>query len=163
MSHSRHTFQYMFVLLLASLVAMPLGAVAGEIYRWKDANGVTHYSDSKAAAEHAERVTVQESSAFGGSSVESPAARSQPATSHAAVAQPDILMYDNPACGYCRKAERWFNQHGLAYRKVDITANAGNKEAFMRAGGRGTPLILVDGVAVRGFNEARLQRLVFGR
>ena len=31
---------------LALLVAVAAPAVAGELYQWKDANGVTHYSDS---------------------------------------------------------------------------------------------------------------------
>ena len=30
---------------LALLVAVAAPAVAGELYQWKDANGVTHYSD----------------------------------------------------------------------------------------------------------------------
>ncbi|RDZ27099.1 DUF4124 domain-containing protein [Lysobacter silvisoli] len=30
----------------AALCALALPALAGEVYQWKDANGVTHYSDS---------------------------------------------------------------------------------------------------------------------
>jgi hypothetical protein len=33
-------------MLLASLLLVALPAAAGEIYQWKDANGVTHYTDS---------------------------------------------------------------------------------------------------------------------
>jgi hypothetical protein len=33
-------------LAFAGLLAIALPAVAGELYQWKDANGVTHYSDA---------------------------------------------------------------------------------------------------------------------
>ncbi|GAB3334470.1 DUF4124 domain-containing protein [Marilutibacter aestuarii] len=36
-------------LLLAALLMASVTAVAGEVYQWKDANGVTHYSDSPPA------------------------------------------------------------------------------------------------------------------
>ena len=39
-SPSRHAW------LAAALLALALPAAAGEVYQWKDANGVTHYSDS---------------------------------------------------------------------------------------------------------------------
>lgn len=38
-------------LLLAVLLTTCLPALAGEVYQWKDANGVTHYSDSPPAGQ----------------------------------------------------------------------------------------------------------------
>ncbi|UHQ22642.1 DUF4124 domain-containing protein [Lysobacter sp. 5GHs7-4] len=35
--------------LALALLALALPAAAGEVYQWKDANGVTHYSDSPPA------------------------------------------------------------------------------------------------------------------
>lgn len=146
-------------LFVAGCLALcSIASGASEVYRWKDANGVTHYSDSRPRDQQAEAVELRDSKGLdGGDAVARPAPA---APRPAAAVQPSILMYDHPDCGYCRRAERWFNQRGLAFRKIDITANAANKAAFVRDGGRGTPLIFVDGVAVRGFNEARLWQLI---
>jgi len=138
-------------------------ASAAEVYRWKDENGVTHYGDRNAATDQAEPIEVRDRSAGLGGHVVPASSVSEPQTASPAFVAPDILMYDNPACGYCRKAKRWFNANGLRFRTIDITASKSNHDQFIRDGGRGTPLIFVDGVAVRGFNEQRLQQLVFGR
>lgn len=48
-------------LLLAALLASCLPAVAGEVYQWKDANGVTHYSDSPPAGQNYKNRNIQTS------------------------------------------------------------------------------------------------------
>ncbi|MBB1059054.1 DUF4124 domain-containing protein [Marilutibacter spongiae] len=39
-------------LLLLALLVVSLPGMAGEVYQWKDANGVTHYSDSPPAGDN---------------------------------------------------------------------------------------------------------------
>ena len=39
-------------LLLAALLVACLPALTGEVYQWKDANGVTHYSDAPPAGQN---------------------------------------------------------------------------------------------------------------
>ena len=138
------------------LAALPLQAA--EIYRWKDAQGVTHYSDSRPAAQAVDVIAVDASDPVAGADAPAPVPPRVPAA--ARVAAPDILMYTNPACGWCRKADRYFAARGLSYRSIDITASAANRESFRRDGGRGTPLIFIDGQRVSGYNEARLDALI---
>jgi glutaredoxin len=138
----------------------PAGLQASEVYRWKDANGVTHYGDRKPEQAASERLTLRDTAGLDGH-VAAPR-KADTAAAGSGFVPPEILMYDNPACGYCRKAERWFKANGLAFRSIDVTASKSNHDRFLRDGGRGTPLIFIDGVAVRGFNEKRLQQLVFG-
>ncbi len=45
-------------LLLLALVAVSLPGMAGEVYQWKDANGVTHYSDSPPAGDSYENRNI---------------------------------------------------------------------------------------------------------
>lgn len=150
----------LLLLFAAAMFALP--SAAAEVYRWKDADGVTHYSDSRPPGGEAEQVAVRDTDGLQSDRVDAGASATQPAAPapRPKALQPSILMYDNPDCGYCRRAERWFNQRGLAFRKIDVTASAANKAAFLRAGGRGTPLIFVDGVAVRGFNQGRHEQLI---
>lgn len=46
--------------LLLALIALPLAASAGEVYKWKDAKGVTHYSDSPPPGQKATARTMSE-------------------------------------------------------------------------------------------------------
>ena len=46
MSRPRASQPRVLPLLAAALLAFACPAIAGEVYQWKDAKGVTHYSDS---------------------------------------------------------------------------------------------------------------------
>lgn len=45
-THRRSSLPLMRACLAGALLALALPALAGEIYQWKDAKGVTHYSDA---------------------------------------------------------------------------------------------------------------------
>lgn len=67
-------------LAFAGLCAIALPAVAGELYQWKDANGVTHYSDAPppAGADYQNRTISNRGSAtIAAEEVEAPAETSQ--------------------------------------------------------------------------------------
>lgn len=152
--------QWTIRLLLPLLVAaccMP-AAGAGELYRWKDAAGITHYSDSPPAGIDAETRRYSDSEAAPLPSATAPSLYQLPALP----AAPEIVMYGRPTCGYCVKAERYFAARGLAFRNLDISRSAAAHAEFKRLGGQGTPLIFVDGQPVRGFNQAKLDRLLAG-
>lgn len=150
----------LFLLLLGASVA------EAEVYRWIDAAGNVQYSDRKPAAVEAERVVVDAHPAVSGpsSAVPAPAA---PAPVVANVARsptpPSIRMYLSPSCGYCTLAARFFDARGVPWRGEDITKSQIAKLAFEQAGGRGTPLIIVDGQAIHGFQKERLDRLLAQR
>lgn len=74
--------RYMPVLLL--LITMPL--LAANVWKWRDAQGVVHYSDQPIPG--AEQVTVQNSSTFSASSASNNAASSNPG-------QPAAVTYSN--------------------------------------------------------------------
>ena len=45
-THRRSSHRLVPACLAAALLALALPALAGEVYQWKDAKGVTHYSDA---------------------------------------------------------------------------------------------------------------------
>ena len=73
---------------------------------------------------------------------------------------PEIVMYVMPGCGYCAKARAYLEQRGLSWREKDITASEAANTEFKQKGGVGTPLILVDGSAVQGFNAQRMDEVL---
>lgn len=80
------------------------------------------------------------------------AVQAQPAKT----AAPEIVMYVMPDCGYCAAARAYLKQRGLAWQEHDITTSQSAAKEFSARGGQGTPLILVDGTVVHGFNAQRM-------
>lgn len=87
-----------------------------------------------------------------------PAAQAAPAAPAAppARAAPDIVMYATAGCPYCRQARDYLHSRGLAWTERDIEASPAARAEWQARGGQGTPLLLVDGVAIAGFDRTRL-------
>ena len=87
--HSARPLPRIGAMALAFALALP--AVAGELYQWKDANGVTHYSDSPppAGADYENR-TIHDS---GAATMAGGSAESQCTTARANLAK---LQGDDP-------------------------------------------------------------------
>lgn len=64
----------------------------------------------------------------------------------------EVVMYGVPNCGYCRKARQYFSKHGIDYVEYNINKSSKRLKEFRRMGGRGTPLILIDGKKIHGFD-----------
>lgn len=155
--------------LLAALCVFTLidsaWLTAAEVYRWRDARGIVHYSDKPPRDAAAEQVVVDTREP------PSPAARAPVGTEPTAKPTPplrppqqfEIVMFMRPDCGYCVRAERYFQQRGLAWTNLDVAASRQARTRFDQLGGRGTPLIYIDGQRVNGFDVARIDQLLAAR
>jgi glutaredoxin len=82
------------------------------------------------------------------------------ATAQSALADihaPRVVMYATATCNYCAKARAYFTQHGITWEERDIEASTKAHDEWKAQGGFGTPLILIDGERVAGFDEARIE------
>lgn len=142
--------------LIAAGVTCLLLAVAApalaEIYKWTDASGRTHFSDSNAGNGKAETVQVKVNSYQHVSY--SKLLRPLPAT------PPGVLLYGTSWCGYCKQAKAFMQKKGIAFTEYDIEHDARAKQAFDAMGGGGVPVIVVGQQRMNGFNEAGLERLL---
>ena len=66
-------------------------------------------------------------------------------------------MYGVPDCGYCRQARAYFADQGIDYVEYNINKSSKRLREFRRLGGRGTPLIRVDGKTIQGFNRQAIE------
>ena len=73
------------------------------------------------------------------------------------VQQPTVVMYGVPDCGYCRQARNYFAQQGVEYVEYNINKSAKRLREFRRLGGRGTPLIRIEGKTIQGFNRQAVE------
>jgi mycoredoxin len=77
-----------------------------------------------------------------------PATAAQPAT--------DVLMYVLPDCGYCERARAHLKERAVAWREIDISGSTAAADEFRTRGGVGTPLLIIDGQRIAGFDPTAI-------
>jgi mycoredoxin len=70
-----------------------------------------------------------------------------------AQAQAKVVLYATDWCGYCKQTRRFLDSKGIPYTEFDIEKSAEGRKAYEALGGRGIPLIDVNGTLIRGFSE----------
>ena len=74
-----------------------------------------------------------------------------------AAARPgDILMLSSTTCAYCTQARVWMTAQRVPFTECFIEQDAACAATFQRLGGQGTPMVLVRGQAIAGFDRARV-------
>jgi len=64
-----------------------------------------------------------------------------------------VTLYATDWCGYCKQTRRFLDSKGIPYSEFDIEKSAEGRKAYEALGGRGIPLIDVNGTLIRGFSE----------
>ena len=61
---------------------------------------------------------------------------------------------------FCGKAKEFLSQRGIVFEEKDITEDPSAVEELERLGAMTTPVIVIDGEVVIGFNRKRLEELL---
>jgi glutaredoxin len=90
---------------------------------------------------------------------------------------PEIIYYNNPAkrisaqnkgvavlystadCIYCAQIKEIFDDKNFSYVEYDIDENPKARNDLYELGGKGVPLLLVDGEVIPGFNPDKVLQL----
>jgi glutaredoxin len=68
-----------------------------------------------------------------------------------------IRLFIKPYCGWCHKAERWLNEEGVEYEKVDVIADEAAHDEMIRLSGQDlAPVLDVDGKILADFGPEQL-------
>lgn len=67
-------------------------------------------------------------------------------------ARANVVLYATDWCGYCKQTKRFLDSKGIAFKEFDIEKDAEARKAYEALGGRGIPLIDVNGTLIRGFD-----------
>ena len=78
------------------------------------------------------------------------------AVSTQAQANAKVVLYATDWCGYCKRTRRFLDSKGIRYTEFDIEKDAAGRKAYEALGGRGIPLIDVNGTLIRGFSEEQI-------
>jgi len=66
-------------------------------------------------------------------------------------AKAQVVLYATDWCGYCKLTRRFLDQKGIPYQEFDIEKNAAARKDYESLGGRGIPLLDVNGTLIRGY------------
>lgn len=132
--------------LLLTVAALLCTASAGaQVYKWKDAKGVVHFSDTPPAwaSDKAEVRTY-------GSGDASPALPYEVA--QAARANP-VTLYTAPGCAPCDQGRSFLQQRGIPYSEKSVSTGD-DAQTLKQAGSNGQlPLLLVGRTRLLGFQN----------
>ena len=78
------------------------------------------------------------------------------AVSVQAQADARVTLYATDWCGYCKQTRRFLDSKGIPYTEFDIEKDPAGRKAYEALGGRGIPLIDVNGTLIRGFSEEQI-------
>ena len=71
-----------------------------------------------------------------------------------------VVLYATDWCGYCKLTRRFLDQKGIPFKEYDIEKNAEARKVYEALGGRGIPVLDVNGTLIRGYEpEAILAAL----
>jgi glutaredoxin 3 len=70
------------------------------------------------------------------------------------MADPRVIVYSQPFCGYCSAAKRLLKEKGAEFSEVDVMMEAGRRDEMIERSGRRTvPQIFIDGRHVGGYDD----------
>ena len=71
--------------------------------------------------------------------------------------QAQARLFIKPWCGWCRQAMEWLDARGIAYEKIDVTADEAAMEEMIRLSGQElAPVMEVDGKVLADFGPEQL-------
>jgi glutaredoxin len=68
-------------------------------------------------------------------------------------------LFSKPHCGWCDKAQRWLDERGIQYEKIDVIADEKAMAEMVKLSGQTfTPVIEVDGQILADFGPEELEK-----
>ena len=59
-----------------------------------------------------------------------------------------VVLYSTDWCGYCKATRRFLDQKGIPFKEFDIEKNPAARQAYEALGGRGIPILDVNGTLI---------------
>ncbi len=69
-----------------------------------------------------------------------------------------VVMFSTDWCGYCKQARSLFRSAGVGYQEYNIEKSTEGLKQYKALGGRGVPLIIINGKILRGFDKGLILR-----
>ena len=67
-----------------------------------------------------------------------------------------VVLYAAEWCGYCKLIRRFLDEKGIPYSEFDFEKSTEGRKAYEALGGRGIPILDVNGTLIRGFKPEEI-------
>lgn len=75
--------------------------------------------------------------------------------------QPRVIVFSTPTCTYCTAAKRYFKEHQIKFRDVDVSKDpVAARDMVRRSGQQGVPQIDIGGRIIVGFDRPKINQLL---
>lgn len=71
-----------------------------------------------------------------------------------------VILYATSWCGYCQKARELLNDNNIAFHEYDVEDSEEGRQQYDRLGGKGVPVLLINGTVVDGYDPSKILKLV---
>lgn len=71
-----------------------------------------------------------------------------------------VVLYTQGACEYSEMVRLHLESRGQKYTEKDIDLDPGARDELLQLGGQGTPVTVIDGEVVIGFDEESIDELL---
>ena len=149
------------------------------IYSWVDENGMRHYSDGGVPAE-VEDVEVTEGYTYvslpivyrvrneairifdkyvdtSASDKKKGKSSGKPLGFLSNSGKHKVVIYTTSTCKYCKIAKEYFDKKNIRYTEQNISLSSSAMAEFQKIGGRGVPMIIINGNKIQGFNRNAIE------
>jgi glutaredoxin-like YruB-family protein len=73
----------------------------------------------------------------------------------------EVVIYTTSWCPWCKRTRAWLDAKGIEYVEKDIERNEEWAHEMRALTGSGSvPVVVIDGVVIRGFNQAKMEALL---
>jgi glutaredoxin len=142
--------------VLAAALCLASFAASAQIYRWTDAQGRVHVTDTPPPASAKGARKIGEAAPEGAG----PAGTQQPYALQQAQARYPVTLYTTPGCDACTQARKLLNARGLPFSETSITENQQLEKLKEISGGTSVPVIVVGSTVQRGFEPGLYERML---
>jgi len=138
------------------LIALGAAAAHAQLYRWTDAQGRVHVTDTLPPPN---AKNVQKMGAGPASTSAAPAPL-EPYALTVVRKQYPIKLYSTPGCDACDDARKLLNARGLPFDEVSVTTDQQIAELKQVANTNSVPVMLVGSTVQRGYEEGAYNKLL---
>lgn len=146
-------FKWLILLLTMLLIS---GYAGADVYKWVDANGITHYSDKKPENEEFTEIVASSYNSVSYANISDETSRGVTGTADKGK---KVVIFSADWCGSCKKAKRYFGRNGIPFKEYDIEKGSKAKQLYKQLGATGVPVIIVGKKRMNGFSEAGFERI----
>ena len=70
-----------------------------------------------------------------------------------------VILYATEWCGYCQKARELMSENDISFYEYDIEKSDQGRQQFESVGGKGVPVLIIDGEVVKGYRPSKILEL----